>query len=101
MFLSGYTSSHSHGSVEGFLSLHPTSSSVFVAFCFLIAILSRVRQDLDSSFDSSFSNEPEEVGFSVIYWPTVLHLKSTHSIHLLIYCVFCIFLGVQFFMFRY
>lgn len=85
VFRSGYTSSHSHGNGEGFLSLRPTSSSVFVAFCFLIAILSGVRQDLDCSFDSSFPNEPKEVGFSVIYWPTVLlHLKSACSFaHLL------------------
>lgn len=100
VFRSGYTSSHSHGNVERFLSLRPTSSSIFVAFCFLIAVLSGVRQDLECSFDSSFPNEPKEVGFSVIYWPTLLlHLKSACSFHLLIYCIFCIFLGVQFFMF--
>lgn len=36
VFRSGYTSSHSHGNVEGFLSLRPTSSSVFVAFCLVL-----------------------------------------------------------------
>lgn len=71
---------------KGFLLSAPHLPRYLLLFVwFLIAILSGVRQDLDCSLDSSFPNEPKEVGFSVIYWPTVLiHLKSACSFALLL-----------------
>lgn len=53
---------------KGFLLSAPHLPRYLLLFVwFLIAILSGVRQDLDCSLDSSFPNEPKEVGFSVIY----------------------------------
>lgn len=56
----------------------------------MTAILTEVRQDLTCSFDLPFPDEPKEVGFSVIYWPAVLDLKSAFSVRLPI----CVLLGV-------